>query len=54
MKARGAELEKKKRNCQVWWCTPLIQVPGRQRQVVLCEIKGYLVHYSTSQASVVT
>ena len=24
---------------QVWWFTPLIQVPGRQKQTGLCEFK---------------
>jgi hypothetical protein len=31
-----------------WWCTPLILVLGRQRQVNLCELKARLVYTESS------
>lgn len=33
----------------VWWCTPLLQAPRRQRQTVLSKVPGQLeLHWETS------
>ena len=34
---------------QVWWCTPLVPVSGRQRQVDFCEFETKLVYRASSR-----
>jgi hypothetical protein len=40
-----------KESCWTWWCRVLIPVPGRQRQVDLCEVGASLVHHTKFQAT---
>ena len=39
---------------QVWWCSPLMPAPGRQKQSELCEFEATLVYRDNSRTAKAT